>query len=154
MTDCKRLNMFSVLWLIITLCCDKHKLLKQGRAPSTQCAFLSVCLYLYSSHHCSSKSWVIIAAQDNGIHQHKPAKPKLRLKKKWICCVCNGIIILPFKCDDSNLPHEAGHEKTKNKSGLNPAFKRDCLCGKTYKAVRQGKYTKYENICSSCRYLV
>lgn len=62
--------------------------------------------------------------------------------EQWFCCCSKGAI-KKFKADDSNLPHEAGHEKTKNKSGLNPALKCDCLCGKTYKAVRQEKYPKY-----------
>lgn len=53
---------------------------------------------------------------------------------------CQGVTE-QFELNYSDIPHEAGHEETKDKRGFKPALKCDCLWIKTYRAVRQGEHT-------------
>lgn len=42
--------------------------------------FLTVCSYLYCSNYCGGECWVIIAAQDYWIHEHKPETAELCIR--------------------------------------------------------------------------
>lgn len=103
--------------------------------------------HLYRSHNRRGECWVIIAAQDYGIHQDKPEKKQNTTTVKG----SSATMVLAPRSEATGarvvwlvaiLPHEAGHEEAKYKHGFSPALKRECLwCHNTQGGQMGREYT-------------